>query len=108
MEKMEIVIDYLFVTLLFLTLVLAIFFVFLLILNVLSEIRDFFKEKKEEKKSLKFTFSADKMNLGRMCLREVDSSSNRRATSETLKTFQDKSPSLNVGGFFGEKEDKQI
>ena len=104
MEKMEIVIDYLFVTLLFSTLVLAIFFVFLLILNVLSEIRDFFrdffKEKKEEKKSLKFTFSTDKMNLGRMCLREVDSSSNRRATSETLKISQDKSPSLNVGGFF--------
>lgn len=108
MEKMEIVIDYLFVTLLFSTLVLAIFFVFLLILNVLSEIRDFFKEKKEEKKSLKFTFSTDKMNLGQMCLREVVSSSNRRATSETLKTSQDKSPSLNVGGFFGEKEDKQI
>lgn len=52
------------------------------------------------------------MNLGQMCLREVDSSSDLRATSETLKTSQDKSPSLNVGGnvgvFFSEKEDKQI
>lgn len=107
MEKMEIVLDFLFVTLLFSTLVLAILFVFWLVLSVLSEIRDFFKEKKEEKKSLTFIFPTDKMNLGRMCLREVDSS-DLRITSETLKTSQDKSPSLNVGGFFGEKEDKQI
>ncbi len=107
MEKMEIVLDYLFVALLFSTLVLVILFVFWLILNVISEIRDFFKEKKEEKKSLEFTFSTDKMILGQRCLREVDSS-NLRKTSETLKTFQDKSPSLNIGGFFSEKEDKQI
>ena len=43
----------------------------------------------------------------RKWLREIDSS-DLRATSETLKTSQDKSPSLNVGGFFSEKEDKQI
>lgn len=104
---METVFECLVLTLLFLLLVLAIFCVSLLILDVFFDIRDFFKEKKEEKKSLEFTFSTDKMILGQMCLREVDSSDLRK-TSETLKTSQDKSPSLNVGGFFSEKEDKQI
>lgn len=71
MEKIKIVLDFLFMTVLILTLVLTILFVFWLILNVISEIRNFFKEKKQEKSET--PFFPYKVDLGPVCLKEVDS-----------------------------------